>query len=180
MIFPAQEAGLELALVNPGLGGEHAAQQRLLAHFQAEDGDHGTVVDGGVLRDVDGEGGFAHGRAGGNDDQLAFLQAAGHAVELSKVGGQAGDFAALLVEVVDGAKGVADDLVEGLEAVGDAFLGDFHQLGLGAARTSMASSLWSAARAMAAEQMAMSLRSRLLSLTMRMYSSMTGRRGKPR
>jgi hypothetical protein len=32
---------------------------------------------------------------------------------------------------------------------------------------------------MAMEQMPMSLRSRLLSLTMRMYSSMTGRRGKP-
>ena len=39
------------------------------------------LVDGGVLGDVDGEGGFAHGGAGGDDDELAFLQAAGHAVE---------------------------------------------------------------------------------------------------
>jgi hypothetical protein len=107
------------------------------------------------------------------------LQAAGHAVELGKVGGQAGDFAALLVEIVDGAEGVLDDLVERLEALRDALLGDLQQLRLGAPSTSMADSLWSAARAMAMEQMPISLRSRLLSLTMRMYSSITGRRGNP-
>jgi hypothetical protein len=45
--------------------------------------------------------------------------------------------------------------------------------------TSSADSLWSAARAMAMEQMPISFRNRLLSLTIRMYSSITGRRGKP-
>jgi hypothetical protein len=49
VVFLAQEAGLQLALVDPGLRGQHAAQQRLLAHFQAEDGHDGLVVDGGVL-----------------------------------------------------------------------------------------------------------------------------------
>ena len=118
LIFAAEEAGLQLALVDPGLRGQHAAQQRLLAHFQAEDGDDGVVIDGRVLGDVDGERGLAHGGAGGDDDELALLQAAGHAVELGEVGGQAGDFAALLVEVVDGAEGVLDDLVERLKAPG--------------------------------------------------------------
>ena len=46
-------------------------------------------------------------------------------------------------------------------------------------RTPIASSLWSAARAIADEQIIISFRSRLLSLTIRMYSSITGRRGKP-
>ena len=45
--------------------------------------------------------------------------------------------------------------------------------------TSSAVSLWSAARAIADEQISISRRSRLLSLTIRMYSSITGRRGNP-
>jgi hypothetical protein len=72
------------------------------------------------LGNVDGQSRFAHRRPSGNDDQLALLQAAGHAVELGEVGGQAGDFAALLVEVVDGPEGVLHDLVERLEALRDA------------------------------------------------------------
>ena len=131
MVFAAQEAGLQLALVHPGLRGQHAAQQRLLAHFQAEDGHDGLVLIGRVLRDVDGQRGFAHGGTGGDDDQLALLQAAGHAVELGEIGGQAGDFAALLVEIVDGAEGVLDDLVERLEALREALLADLQQLRLG-------------------------------------------------
>ncbi len=39
MIFPAEKAGLQLALIDPRLRSQHAAQQRLLAHFQAEDRD---------------------------------------------------------------------------------------------------------------------------------------------
>ena len=76
------------------------------------------LVHGGVLGNVDGKRRFAHGGARGDDDQLALLQAAGHVVELGEVGGQAGDLAALLVEVVDGAEGVLDDLVERLQGRG--------------------------------------------------------------
>ncbi len=85
------------------------------------------MVDGRVLRDVDGQRGFAHRGAGGDDDQLALLQAAGHAVEFGEVSGQAGDLAALLVEIVDGAEGILDDLVERLETVAEAPLGSLHQ-----------------------------------------------------
>jgi len=54
-------------------------------------------------------------------------------LQLDEVGGQAGDLAALLVKVVDGAEGVLDDLVEGLEALPDALLADLEQVGLGRA-----------------------------------------------
>ena len=55
------------------------------------------------------------------------LQAAGLLVELVEVGLQAGDLLALLVEVVDGAEGVANDLRDAGEAVGDALFGDLEQ-----------------------------------------------------
>ena len=47
------------------------------------------------------------------------------------MGGEAGDFAALLVEGVDGAEGVGDDLADAGEAALDAFFGDLHELLLG-------------------------------------------------
>jgi hypothetical protein len=126
VILAAQKAGLQLALVHPGLRGQHAAQERLLAHFQAENGHRGAVVDGRVLGHIDGQRGFAHRGTGGDDNQLALLKAAGHAVQFDEVGGQAGNLAALLVEIVDGAEGVLDDLVERLETVAEAFLGSLH------------------------------------------------------
>ena len=55
------------------------------------------------------------------------LQAAGLPVELVEVGLEAGDLLALLVEVVDGAEGVANDLGDAGEAVGDSLLGDLEQ-----------------------------------------------------
>ena len=47
------------------------------------------------------------------------------------VRGQAGDFAAFLIEVVDGAEGAFDDLWNAGESLGDAALGDFEQRGFG-------------------------------------------------
>ncbi len=92
------------------------------------------MVHGGVLADVDREGGLTHGGAGGDDDELALLEAAGAAVELVEVGGQAGDLAALLVQVVDGPEGSGNDLVEALKARGDALIADFKQSRLGGAQ----------------------------------------------
>jgi len=50
------------------------------------------VIDGGILRDVDGKRRLAHGRAGGDDDQFALLKAAGLAIEVGEIGGQTGHF----------------------------------------------------------------------------------------
>ena len=104
--------------------GEHTAEERLFAHFEREDGDDLAVADGAVLGDVDGPGGLAHARAGGDDDELGVLEAGGHLVELNVVGGEAGDFLALLVEGVDGAEGAGDDFGDAGEAALDGGVGD--------------------------------------------------------
>ena len=66
---------------------------------------------------------------GGDDDELGLLEAGGHLVELDEVGSEAGDLAALLVELVDGAEGVPDDVRDAGEAAGDGVLGDLHEAG---------------------------------------------------
>ena len=76
LIFSTEESGLQLALVYPGLRGQHAAQQRVFAHFQAEDCDDGLAVDGRILGNIDGQRGLSHGRARGDDDEFILLQAA--------------------------------------------------------------------------------------------------------
>ncbi len=132
LVFPARIAFLDFLLVDEGFGGQHAAEKGLFRHFEREDGDDGGTADGCILRDIDRPGGFAHGRARGDDDELRLLEAAGHAVEVGEVGFKAGDFAvAFGEEVVDRAEGVADDLGDRSEAALDAVLGDFEQLGLG-------------------------------------------------
>ena len=131
-IFAWDESGLDFLRADVRLGGEHAAEERLLRHFEREDGDFLATLDGGVLRDVDGEGGFAHGGAGGDDGELGLLQAAAHLVELREVSAEAGDLVlSLLVEVVDGFEGAGDDIVDAGEAAGDALLSDFEERGFG-------------------------------------------------
>ena len=77
-------------------------------------------------------------------------------------------------------KELGDDLFEALEAARSMPFSLTSSSCVSAApSTSSAVSLWSAARAIAAEQIPISFRSRLLSLTIRMYSSMTGRSGRP-
>ena len=127
LIFAKQESLLDLLRIDQRFRCQHAAQQRFFRHFKREDGDDLVAADRRVLRDVDRPGGLAHGRAGGDDGQLRMLQAAGLLVELVEVGSQAGDLLALLVEVVDGAEGVADDLGDAGETVGDSLFSDFEQ-----------------------------------------------------
>ncbi len=50
-------------------------------------------------------------------------------VEVDVVGGEAGDLAALLVELVDGAEGLGDDLADAGEAALDGGVGDVGELG---------------------------------------------------
>ncbi len=130
-ILAEEEAFLDFDRVDSGLGSEHAAEKGFLRHFQREDGHDVAVVDGGVLRDVDSEGGFAHGGPRGDDDELGLLEAAGHAIEFGEMGGEAGDLAAFLIEVVDGFEGAGDDVVHARKAAGDAFFGNFEERGFG-------------------------------------------------
>ncbi len=64
-------------------------------HFQGEDGHGHVVADGGAHAHVQGQGRLAHGRAGGQDDEVRLLQAGRHVVEVRVARGHAGDQLAL-------------------------------------------------------------------------------------
>ncbi len=125
-------AGLNFLGADVRFRRQHTAQQRLLRHFEREDGDDFIALDGRVLRDVDGQRSLTHGGPSGNDGELGGLQARGHLIELRQEGAEAGDLVlALLVKVVDALERAGDDLVDAGEAAGDAFLGDFKQRSFG-------------------------------------------------
>ena len=99
---------------------EHALGELLLAHFKGEDGAGKSLVGGDVLDEVHGEGGFAHGRAGGDDDHFAALQAIEHVVELVEAALQA-----VLAAVFDHLENFVQDLFHGLDGVTDFLVRDF-------------------------------------------------------
>ncbi len=87
-----------------------------------------------MLGDVERERGLAHRRARRQHDQVARLQAGGHAVEVVEAGAHAGDvLGAVLVQLVDAVDQLHDELVHALEALARAraFLADVEDLALG-------------------------------------------------
>ena len=88
------------------------------------------VVEGGGAGEVEQGGGFAHCGAGGQDDEVAGLPAAGEAVELGEAGGDAGEALAAdgTGEVVEGGGkggggGLAGAGFEGAVEIGEVGLG---------------------------------------------------------
>ena len=85
-----------------------------------------------VVGEVGGERRLAHARAAGEDDEVGFLQAAHHAVEVLEAGGEARQFAVALVGVGRHLDGGGQRLGEALEAaVVAAGLGKFVEAALG-------------------------------------------------
>ena len=85
-----------------------------------------------MLRDVEREARLADGRSGGDDDQVALLEAGRQRVEVGEAGPDAADLAAVGVEVVEPVVGVVEQRLERAEPGIDALLADREQLGLGA------------------------------------------------
>ena len=80
-----------------GFGADHTLRQLFPAHFQTEKDDpfgrfpgFGSP-QGHIFRNVKGQGGFAHGRAGCQYDKIRRMQAADQFVQIGKPGGNAGD-----------------------------------------------------------------------------------------
>ena len=90
------------------------------------------LLDRGVLGDVEREARLADRRAGGDDDQVALLEAGRQRVEVGEAGPDAADLAAVGVEVVEPVVGVVEERLERAEAGVDALLADREQLRLGA------------------------------------------------
>ena len=109
---------------------EHAHEQRLLRHFEAEEPGH-AAVRGHVLADVQHQAGLAHRRAGGDDHQVAGLQAARLAVDVVEAGRDAGDVALVLEQLLDLREALLDQLAHRQEAGLDAIVGHREDRALG-------------------------------------------------
>ena len=99
------------------------------AHFEREDGDRFAQLDGDVLGHVHGECGFSHGRTRGDDDHFRAVQAIGHLVKIGEAGGEAGDLAAAVIQLVDLRDRLHELILEALGFVLVAVVGDFEDLG---------------------------------------------------
>ena len=76
-----------------------------------------SVLERGVLGDVQNQARLPHRRAGGDDDQVASLHAARHAVQIHKAGRHAGDQLLLLEQLLDLRQALVDDLPHRDEAL---------------------------------------------------------------
>ncbi len=122
--------GADAAGVHDGRRREHALDQLVAAHLQAEHGDGQVLVERRVLGDAQGQGGLAHARAGGDHDHVPGLEPADHAVEIGEPGRHAHQAVALLgggeaLEARD------HQLVDAGEVAAHALLGELVHQGLG-------------------------------------------------
>ena len=127
-----EEAGAQPLRVDVGDARQQAQDELLLAHLEAEHADALALLDGGVLGDVEREARLADRRPGGDDDQVALLEAGRQRVEVGEAGPDAADLAAVGVQVVEPVVGVVEQRLERAEAGVDALLADREQLRLGA------------------------------------------------
>src|SRR5712675_2666159 len=123
-VFAGEMAGAEFVGVDLGYGGDEALEERLLGHFEAEDGDGLAAADADVFGEVEGERGFSLRGARGEDQQLGGLQAGGQLVQLDIAGGDAGDAFAFAEDFFEALEIVADDVLDGDEAGADAVFGE--------------------------------------------------------
>ena len=87
----AEEPAAQPVRVDARLAGEHAQEQLLLRHLEAEHADRHVGLRADVLRDVQHEAGLPHRRPGGDDDEVRRLKPGRHLVEIGEAGRHAGD-----------------------------------------------------------------------------------------
>ena len=125
-----QEAVADVAQVDPRAGAEHAQDQLVGGHFQAEHAHRHLQLQRHVLGDVHGQRGFAHRRPRRDDDHFALMQAGGHFVEIGKAGGNAGQHALVGVIFLDFGDGVVDQFLDRRAGAGDPLLADAQNVAL--------------------------------------------------
>ena len=97
--------GAKFLLIHASSGADHAGEQRFLRHFEREYSDGLLLggMHGDMLGDVQRQRRFSHGGPRGQNHQLAFMQAAGHVVQLEESGAEAFDALARIEKGVDAA-----------------------------------------------------------------------------
>ena len=96
VVLLAEEPAAEPVRVDARLGREHAHEQLLLRHLEAEDADGLAGLDAAVQRDVQHEARLAHRRPRRDDDEVRLLEAGRHLVEIDEAARHAGDQPAVL------------------------------------------------------------------------------------
>ena len=130
-IVAAQEAGTQLARVDPRLAAQETIGELLLRHFQGEEHRRRLAHAARIQRDVQREGRLTHGGAAGDDDQIARVHAGRHLVEPLEAGGQAGDVLLQLRGPRDRFEGANDYVRNVLVRAAQAMLGDVEDRALG-------------------------------------------------
>ena len=117
--------------VHLGLGAEHAHGQLFGGHFQGEHRRLLARANGGVFDDVHAKAGFAHGGAGGDEHQLARVQAGEHIVQFRIAGGHALDAAVVFDQFLDLLEGIEQHGLDGLKLLAALAHGDIVDGALG-------------------------------------------------
>ena len=120
----AEEPAPELVRIDPRLGRQHAHEQLLLGHLQAEDPDRVVGMHAEMLRDVEDEGGLAHRRPRRDEDEVGRLEPPRQLVEVDEPARNPGDGVLARLQLVDGRVAGLDEVVEGDESGVDAVVGD--------------------------------------------------------
>ena len=105
----ADAALAQLVALDPRLRGDEPLGELGLGHLQREQGDRLAVLDRRVLGDVRHQAALAHRRAGGQDDQVARLEAAGDRVEVAEARARPGQRRLLEREPVELVQLVVED-----------------------------------------------------------------------
>ena len=121
----------QLLALDPRLRGDEPLGQLGLGHLQAEQRHGLAVLDGGVLGDVADERALAHRGAGGDDDQVARLKAAGDLVEVLEPGRRPGQRGALDREAVQLVELLVEHLFDRAEVLLAVVAGDLEHRLLG-------------------------------------------------
>ena len=121
---------------------DHTRQQRLLRHFEREDRHRLRVLHVGrdMVRDVQRERRFAHRGPRGEDDQLAFVHARRHLIELVETRADALDALAGIEKDVDAAFETGEDLLGVDQRVAGRVSPSFRRVSSAPARISSGSS----------------------------------------
>ncbi len=104
--------------------GQHAQEQLLLRHFQAEHADGHVGLGADMLGHVQDQAGLAHRRAGGDDDEVRRLQSRRHLVEVGEPGRHPGDELLAGVQLLDGVEAALRQVAQRDEAVAHLAVGD--------------------------------------------------------